>query len=87
MDADFHNGWTPVRARRWCPFIAARHLVRARRSTQLAEVHSSDKQWNEVLEIPLIEDEEEEDGEEWTCICTYYYVTYKVMHFGKSLVK
>ena len=61
MDADFHNGWTPVRARRWCPFIAARHLVRARRSTQLAEVHSSDKQWNEVLDIPLIEEEEEEE--------------------------
>ena len=38
--------------------------VRAGRSTQLAEVHSSDKQWNEVLAIPLIEDdEEEEEGE------------------------
>ena len=38
--------------------------MRARRSTQLAEVHSSDKQWNEVLDIPLIEDdEEEEEGE------------------------
>ena len=35
--------------------------VRARRSTQLAEVHSSDKQWNEVLDIPLIEEEEEEE--------------------------